>query len=561
MDELQVEIEQVDDLPLLAAMLTSMRVADVLDRVFPRHGNWRGLSLGKLAEGWLMYILSESDHRMNQVEAWAERHQQTLSWVLGEKVSSKDFTDDRLGALLTYLGKDDLWEEAEDAFNQHHLRVFALPTEVVRLDSTTVAVYHDVEGHTLIGYGHSKDHRPDLAQIKTFVAALDPLALPVVTQPLAGRLSDDPLYVPAIDRVRASLGQRGWLYVGDTKMEKLATRAHIVQGHEYYVLPLSKKHHQGTLLQDYVRQALREEADLEVLTSDESSWRLRGRVWEREQRYQDGDKEVTWRERVMVVQSRTLYEKQRRSLEQRLAKAETELRQLTPPPKRGRRQFRELAPLQERVERILRKHQVSEFLEVHYDEETIERKHRTPRKHYRVAVTRREEVLQAYFPTLGWRLYVTNAPSERLSMAEAMALYRGAVPTIEHLFARLKGRTLGLRPLYLRREDRIKGLVRLLSIALRALTLIEFVVRHALEEEQEVLTGLYPGSPTKATARPTAERLLQAFKGIYLTHIVLPDQPIQHISPLSPLQNRILQLLKFSSSIYTGLAHHEPLPP
>ncbi len=161
----------------------------------------------------------------------------------------------------------------EDALNQHHLQAFALPRETMRLDSTTAAVYHEVEGHTLIGYGHSKNHRPDLAQIKTFVAALDPLALPVVTQPLAGNLSDDPLYVPAIDRVRESLGSGEWLYVGDTKMEKVATRAHIVKGGEYYLLPLSRKHHQGELLEQYVPEALADEGSLEILASDEKGWR------------------------------------------------------------------------------------------------------------------------------------------------------------------------------------------------------------------------------------------------------------------------------------------------
>ena len=366
-------------------------------------------------------------------------------------------------------------------------------------------------------------------------------------------------------------------------MEKLATRAHIVGRGGYYLLPLSKKHHQGELLEKYVREALQDEGSLEVLASDKKGWLLRGRAWEREQRYQkeqgkkkrkkkksekdekEKKREITWKERLLVVQSRTLYEKQRRGLEQRLTNAETKLRQLTPPPKQGRRQFRELAPLQEQVEQILNQHQVPEFLEVTYHEETIVRKNRAPQKHYRVRVRRREEVLEAYLPTLGWRLYVTNAPPERLSMAEALTLYRGGVPTIERLFSRLKGRPLGLRPLYLRRDDRIKGLVRLLSIALRVLTLLEFVVRRALEKEQATLTGLYPGSPKKATARPTAERLLEAFQEIYLIHIVVSGQKIQYISPLSPLQNRILQLLKFSSTIYTSLAtslaHPEPLPP
>lgn len=556
MNEIQVTTERTDDLPLLGAMLQSMGIADILDEVLPRHGNWRRISLGQVAVGWLMYILSESDHRMSHVESWAGQRLQTLSQVFGEETCAKDFTDDRLGILTEKLGKDEAWAKIEDAMNLRHLRVFHLAAEVVRLDTTAAAVYHDVEGRTLIGYGHSKDHRPDLAQIKTMVAALDPMALPVVTQPLAGRLSDDPLYIPAIDRVRESLPGKRLLYVGDNKMEKRATRAHIAQGQDAYLLPLSQKHQQGLLLFGYVNQALKEEAQLDVLASDDDGWLLRGREWRREQRYEGS----AWQERVLVVQSRPLYQKQRKALERRLAKAEAQILQLTPPPKRGRRQFRELAPLQARVDQILQKHQVSPFLEVTYHEESVMRAGKTPQQRYRVEVVRREEALRDHLPTLGWRLYVTNAPQAALSMSHAMSVYRGAVPTIEHLFSRLKGRPLGLRPLFLRREDRIRGLVRLLSIALRTMTLMEFVVRRALAKQQEVIAGLYPGNPTKTTSRPTAERLLQAFKGIHLSAIALPDQRIQHISPLSPLQNRILQLLTFDPAIYMNLAHSEPVP-
>ena len=561
MDELQLLTERVDDLPLLAAMLDAMDIAEIIDGVLPRHGNWKGLSPGRLAVGWLMYVLSQGDHRMSLVEPWAAERIHTLSALFGEAVRPKDFTDDRLGALLGKLGQDEHWEAIEDRLNQHHVRAFVLPTEVVRLDATTASVYHDVEGRTLIGYGHSKDHRPDLAQVKIFVGALDPLALPLVTQPLPGRLGDDPLYIPAIDRVRQSLGARRLLYVGDNKMEKRATRAHIVHGGDAYLLPLSQKHQQGALLADYISQALADESQLEVLSEDEEGrWLLRGREWVRPQRYQGDTMSLAWEERVMLVQSRRLYEKQRKGLEQRLAHAEAKLRRLTPPPKRGQRQFRALPPLQKRVEDILRTHRVQAFLKVTYHEEVILRTGNSSQKRYRVEVERREAALQAHYSTLGWRLYVTSAPKEALTMAQAMSIYRQATPTIEHLFSRFKGRPLGLRPLFLRREDRIKGLVRLLSLALRTLTLLEFVARHSLAAQEDALAGLYPGNPTKATSRPTAERLLKAFKGLHLTRITLPKQRLHHLPPLSPLQNRILQLLKFSPSIYTDLAHREPIP-
>nr|WP_238361229.1 hypothetical protein [Iningainema tapete] len=49
-------------------------------------------------------------------------------------------------------------------------------------------------------------------------------------------------------------------------------------------------------------------------------------------------------------------------------------------------------------------------------------------------------------------------------------------------------------------------MIRLLSIGLRVLTLLEFQVRSSLKENQEKLSGLYTGNPKRSTARPTAER-------------------------------------------------------
>ena len=82
---------------------------------------------------------------------------------------------------------------------------------------------------------------------------------------------------------------------------------------------------------------------------------------------------------------------------------------------------------------------------------------------------------------------------------------------VERSLGRLKGRPLSLRPMYVQRDDHATGLIRLLSIALRVLTLLEFVVRRRLTAEGTKLHGLYAGNAQRETARPTAERLLEAF--------------------------------------------------
>ena len=114
---------------------------------------------------------------------------------------------------------------------------------------------------------------------------------------------------------------------------------------------------------------------------------------------------------------------------------------------------------------------------------------------------------------------------------------------IERGFHRLKGAPLALDPLFVKRDDQVVGLTNLLGLAVRLLTLVEFVVRRNLKQNQELLVGLLPQNPKKGIDNPTTERLLQVFRTVTLTIVHLPGQRIRHITPLTPLQIRILELL------------------
>lgn len=102
-------------------------------------------------------------------------------------------------------------------------------------------------------------------------------------------------------------------------------------------------------------------------------------------------------------------------------------------------------------------------------------------------------------------------------------------------------------------EGRQVGMVRLLSIALRILTTIEYVVRRRVACTGKPIEGLYEGNPKRKTMRPTTERLLLAFKGITLNVLEYPNTTRQHISPLTSLQARIIRLIGFSQEIYMQL--------
>ncbi len=96
--------------------------------------------------------------------------------------------------------------------------------------------------------------------------------------------------------------------------------------------------------------------------------------------------------------------------------------------------------------------------------------------------------------------------------------------------------------MYVQRDDHATGLIRLVSIALRVLTLLECVVRRRLGAEGATLSGLSAGNPKRETTRPTAERLLEGFQEVTLTVIKGAGRVYRSLTALSPRQERILEL-------------------
>jgi transposase len=230
---------RVDDIPLLLSQLERMGVQPLLDEHCPTHGNWTGLSLGWVGVRWLTQILSQADHRLHHVEPWAEQRLHTLRGCTGQRIHPLDVSDDRLAGMPEGLSDDERWCTFEGALTQQLLRVYALQPQRVRLDSPIARGDWGGTEDGLCQLGHSKDHRPDLPPVKGMLAAWDPLGLPGATEVVPGQRADDPLYVPALMRVRASLARRGLLSVGDCQLGALETRAVLQAGGDDSWCPLS----------------------------------------------------------------------------------------------------------------------------------------------------------------------------------------------------------------------------------------------------------------------------------------------------------------------------------
>jgi len=138
-----------------------MGLITLTNEYFPPHGNWKGLDAGRVLACWLAHILSQVDHRLNQVQDWASTRIQTLSGCLGRPVQALDFSDDRPASLLDALSEDERWTAFEAALNRHTVRVYDVHAEQVRIDTTTASGYWQVREDGLFQLGHSKNRRAE----------------------------------------------------------------------------------------------------------------------------------------------------------------------------------------------------------------------------------------------------------------------------------------------------------------------------------------------------------------------------------------------------------------
>ena len=348
--------EQMNSVPFLLGIIEQLGIRDLIDPHVTPHGAWQGASVGTLVSLWLCHILAERDHRLVAVRDWvAERTVPCNAW-LELPLRDTDCTDDRLANVLTMLGAETTQATCGRGDAPEWIRVYRLPTETMRLDSTSVRVYHDLAADdSLLQVGHSTAHRPDLRQCQAMLATRDPLGLPLVCQPVAGHRADEGLYVPAYAAAVKALGTSAVLVGGERKMGALATRGHMGAG-------------RSCSLCAYRPPAAREElaTGREQALARAAPWQCLEKVapktgavlsevmldeWEREQSWTHPvtHRRPTWIERVLVVRSSAYQAGLRRRRARALARLSDDLGTLWHPAGRGRKRSRSREALERTV--------------------------------------------------------------------------------------------------------------------------------------------------------------------------------------------------------------------
>jgi len=563
---MKYRIERVDTIPLIIACLMKMKTHEIIDSIFIPHTNWSGLSYGRLAVLFIAYVLHSLTHRLSGMESWLNQHKTVIEQTTGWEINQKDATDDRLGKMMSALGKDD---DKSCRFQlesgKRNIRAYGFPTDICRYDTTSFNVFHKADDPQkgLLNFGHSKNHRPDLLQFKLGLGVLDPAGMPLITETLPGKCADDRCYTPAWRRMAEIIGSPDFLFIADCKAASKETRATIDHELGRYLFPMPMTGDTPKILKELVLNPPEKVQDiiLEPKSGQKEKERKVGVGFEVDQTILATLENKTiheWQERWLITKSNAHAARRIKAFNERLAKADQKLKALKPKKEESAEAF--LA----RAWRVLKNMKLQDYihLEVHDSVETWKKyKGRgrpgpdTPFEIIEIhklslSATHDSKDIEQHRLLAGWRIYVTNTSFDKMTLNQSSQYYRDEY-LVERGFHRFKKGSIPALPLFLRIPERIKSLMLLLTVALQVLTSIEFVARKELEESDDSISGLVPGNPKMKTNRPTAERMLSQFDNIHLM-IWSDGKKIigSVVERLTPLQKQILSILKLPQKIY-----------
>ena len=468
--------------------------------------------------------------------------------------------DDRLGRALERLFAADC-ASLLTSLVLHTIGEFAIDTKQFHNDSTTVTFSGDfatqapadqADRPPLITHGYNKDHRPDLKQLLYDVTVSADGAVPVHCKTYDGNTTDDVTHIDTWSSLHALIGHADFLYVADSKLCSHTNLGFIAGKHGRFLTVLPRTWKETTWMEQYVQEHQvawqevrrdqrrgRGEPDnvyegFEYPQPTSDGYRL---LWYRSSVKQGEDKRT--RERCLE-RFRSWYETWRSSSKApRFASEEEALRQ-------GEKLLREQR-MTAWARMRAQKRQQSSKKQVGPGRPGPNTLYQTTEEiWYELSFEEDQEAIQADAKCDG--LFCLTSNDECLSLKDGLDKYKYQ-PFLEKRFEQLKT-VFEVMPMWLKKPERITGLLFIYYVVLLVQALLEREVRQKMAQQQIKALPLYPEQ--RMTSQPSAELVLAAFEGLRRHRLCSPAGETLHTfhDPLSPVARQLLLLLDLLPSPY-----------
>jgi len=505
---IDAQVERLDHLGILAGVIKELGLIEFIDSRIPSDPR-EGISCGEAVAGMIINGLGFSDRPLTLTPQFFEN--KALTHLFRPGVNAEHFNRFKLGRALDdchAYGCDILFAEASAQICLKE----DVDTKFNSLDTTAFALTGeydtDSDEHTIeVTHGYSKDHRPDLKQVVLEMMCSHDGGIPVICKTWNGNASDTKIFRERAKALADSFkGADAPRYlIADSKLYDEKT---IKEG--LGLLPFITRIPSTIKLE----QATIEKA----LQTSLSQWTL----LDEKHRFQTFNLEhYGLEQRWFVVYS-----------EERQSKAENSVKAMCK---------KEL----EKIEKALKDLSVEEFSCPHdargalkrcfsggkfYEivEEGIEERKKYTSKGrptsettyklvYRITgvVQEKPAIKEEVIRQSSCFILATTIPAEELNDGEVITAYKNQNNTVERGFRFLKDPLMFTSSLFVKKPERIMGLLMVMTLALLVYSITQRRLHKALKEMKQTL----PNQIRKETDRPTLRWIFQLLDGIELEQV------------------------------------------
>jgi transposase len=544
----RIQVIPAGALPVIKALLDELSVSETINALVP-HATAE-YAFGEVAEVVIASRLQGVPLPIYAIADWAA--ETAMPAVFG--IPAEKLNDDRIGEMLDALRpqREAIWGRVLSRAVQR----FGVDLKTLHADPTKIAFEGAYEGWEAlpadvprITYGKPKDGQVDRKLMTLSSLVSEDGGVPAWFGLGDGNQADDPTYLKDLRELRANLPLGEVLVIaGDSKLPSRTNLGQLCQwGYRFVATEpwraarrerLAKLVRRGTQWQalDYMAEADRPKPPAE-----------RGRY----ECLADTD-ELSDPATGQKYSVRRLYIRSSRKAEQTQAKRERQIAVIQAELERmqgllNKYDYTTLETVRARVAKTLRRNATGQYFDVQVS------KTRAQVAPLRLKWTLNRKRLRAAAQWDGVYSVLTNLLEETHPPSAVLEIYKDQ-HQVEGRFRDLNQLPVRVRPLWLKRPDRLETLVFLIMLAVLVFALIERQVRRAIARTGQKITGLMPEK--RDTTTPKGGRLLKAFDALSVVKIEQGHHLRYLLSELSSVQRQIIQALGLAelSTYLAGLA-------
>lgn len=525
----KVLIKRIDHLGIVAGTIRDLGIIKLIDELLGIDKN-ETITSGEAIAGMIINGLGFVDSPLMLTPQFFEH--KALNLLIGPNVTPDDFNRHKLGRVLdkaSAYGTEKLFGQVASAVCQ----VAGVDTKIVHADTTTFSLdgAYDQESDTTslhVTHGHSKDMRPDLKQVVQEVVVSQDGGIPLMAKTWSGNASDT-----IILRERAKMITDGLIdskiqcLIADAKLYAQKTAAFLNKIKFITRVPSTLKLESETIICALAQNAAwvistDNKYKLQEFTSD--NFAINNQRWIVVYSTHARDRAVKTMAKI-VNKALGLIEKELFHLRVTSFSCEDDAaKSLATIAKKFPYHTITRSALKTKIKYLQRgRPSIDAKQELEYQIEAL--------------VSQNDAAIQQEINQRSCFVLATNASPEKVDMHVVLFHYKQQ-DTVEKSFAFLKSPEFFASSLYLKKPERIDGLLMVMVLALLVYSLAQRKLRAILKEKNLFI----PNQIKQPTQRPTLRWIMQCFEGINYVEITINNAKTIVIDGISDLRCRIIEL-------------------